>query len=360
MKSQVVADDRGPETAEIRSRPCPECYLCGAAGEPLYEGLTDRLFDAPGIWNLKRCHSPRCGLLWLDPMPLEEDIGRAYANYFTHEAPDHAPQPAQLGWRSRAANLFRSAYLAWRFNYGKDAGKPLRWLFALPILLWRLECDELDIPLRYLAVAEKGRMLDVGCGDGTVVKLAQDLGWNAEGIDFDPEAIANARRNGLNVHAGMLKDQRYSDDSFDLVLMSHVIEHVHDALGTLREIRRIVRPGGMLALMTPNAGSWGQRRFGSHCAQLDPPRHLQLFNGRNLGVLAKRAGFAQTTVSSTLRITHFVFFQSRLIQARGRGNMKSAITRADIAYGRRALLAEMLMRLWDPFAADELLLEARK
>src|ERR1039458_5907464 len=239
---------------EIRSFPCPNCSLCGTGGEPLYEGLKDRLFNAPGDWNLKRCPNPECGLLWLDPMPLEEDIGMAYETYFTHAAPEDMPPPAPPGARRRVAELCRSAYGAWRFNYGDDADKPLRWLFALPILLSRIECDGLDIPLRYLAVPEKGRMLDVGCGDGSVLKLAQELGWNAEGVDFDAQAVNTARRKGLSVRLGGLAKQRYPDESFDLVLMSHVIEHVHDPLATLREVRRVLRVGGTLAVTTPNAG----------------------------------------------------------------------------------------------------------
>jgi SAM-dependent methyltransferase len=345
---------------EIRSRPCPNCSLCGAGGEPLYEGLKDRLFNAPGEWNLKRCPNPKCGLLWLDPMPLEEDIGTAYETYFTHAAMEDAPPPAALGARRRAAELCRSAYRAWRFNCGDDAGKPLRWLFALPILLSRIECDGLDIPLRYLAVPEKGRMLDVGCGDGSVLKLAQELGWNAEGVDFDPQAVDAARRKGLSVRLGGLAEQRYPDESFDLVPMSHVIEHVHDPLATLREVRRVLRAGGTLVITTPNAASWGHRRFGRHWVHLDPPRHLKIFDADSLAALARRAGFGQSAFSSTLRITPFTFAQSRLIRRSGRGDMMHPPTLSALIYGRAATFVEMLMRLRDPLVADELLLEARK
>jgi hypothetical protein len=74
----------------IRSEPCPRCYLCQTAGEMLYEGMRDRLFGAPGEWNLRRCPNRDCGLLRLDPMPLEADIGKAYADYFTHEVAEEA------------------------------------------------------------------------------------------------------------------------------------------------------------------------------------------------------------------------------------------------------------------------------
>jgi SAM-dependent methyltransferase len=360
MKAEAIAANRAPGADEIRSRPCPNCCLCGALGEPLYNGLTDRLFDAPGEWNLKRCSDSNCGLLWLDPMPLEEDIGIAYRTYFTHAAPEGAPPPLPPRRRRRAAEFFRSAYRAWRFNYGDGAGKPFRWLLALPILFSRIECDGLDIPLRYLAATPRGRMLDVGCGDGSIVKLAQDLGWHAEGVDVDPEAVKKARRKGLTVRQGKIERQGYPADSFDLVLMNHVIEHVHDPLGTLTEIRRVLRPGGVAVVTTPNAGSWGHRRFGRYWRGLEPPRHLHIFNGHNLCALTKSAGLAGASISSTLRITGYFFVQSRRVLRFGRGEDGQATTPGDAAIGRVAAFAEMLVRAWDSLAADELLIEACK
>jgi SAM-dependent methyltransferase len=357
-QKNLVVDNSS--AAQIRSRICPECSLCGTRGEPLYAGLTDRLFGVSGEWNLKRCPNTSCGLIWLDPMPLEEDIGKAYASYFTHAAPEDAPPPAPPAAHTRAAELFRSAYRAWRFNCGDGVGKPFRWLLALPIFLSRLECDWLNIPLRYLVIPDKGRMLDVGCGDGSIVKLAEDLGWKAEGVDFDPDAVAAAQRKGLAVHLGKLADQHYPDSSFNLVLMSHVIEHVHDPFATLGEIRRILQKGGTLVVTTPNAGSWGHRHFGCNFVHLDPPRHLQIFNGRNLAALIRRSGFPQSTVSSTLRITSFTFVISRLIRSSGRGNTPWPPSLLSFGYGRAAAAAELLMRVWDPLVADELLLEARK
>jgi SAM-dependent methyltransferase len=358
--NQASATSETSGLREIRSRACPNCLLCATRGEPLYKGLTDRLFKAPGEWNLKRCPNPECALIWLDPMPLEEDIRMAYETYFTHAVPEDAPRPPTPGARQGAVEFCRLAYRAWRFNYGDDAGKPLRWLFALPILLSRIECDGLEIPLRYLAVPEKGRMLDVGCGDGSVLRLAQELGWKAEGVDFDPQAVDAARRKGHTVKAGRLVDQRYAYDAFDLVLMSHVIEHVHDPLETLREVRRVLRDRGTLVITTPNAASWGHHRFGRDWVQLDPPRHLQIFEADSLTGLVKRAGFGRSTVSSTVRTTPFTFVQSPIIRRAGRTDMLRAPDRSEIEYARAYTFIETLMRFWDPLVADELLLEAWK
>ncbi len=85
---QMSSIDVLPETTDIdliRTRPCPNCYLCGEPGELLYDNLEDRLFDAPGKWTLRRCASQDCGLVWLDPMPLEKEISKAYSKYYTHD-----------------------------------------------------------------------------------------------------------------------------------------------------------------------------------------------------------------------------------------------------------------------------------
>jgi 2-polyprenyl-3-methyl-5-hydroxy-6-metoxy-1,4-benzoquinol methylase len=258
------------------------------------------------------------------------------------------------------ANLFRSAYRVWRFDCGDGVGKPLRWLLALPVFLSRIECDGIDIPLRYLAIAEKGRMLDVGCGNGAVLKLAHSLGWQAEGVDFDALAVGAARRKGVTVRLGRLADQHYAADSFDLVHMSHVIEHVHDPLGMLSEIYRILRRGGVLVVATPNGTSWGHRHFHSSWFALDPPRHLHIFNEKGLSSLAQRAGFSQRSLSTTLRATPDVFVQSTLMIQSGRGDMNYSLTRSEARRVHTATLAELIRRIWNPLIAAELLLEARK
>lgn len=69
---------------EIQTEEKSSCYLCASRGKVLYEHLEDRLFGTFGSWTLKQCTGARCGLIWLDPMPTKEEIGKAYLNYYTH------------------------------------------------------------------------------------------------------------------------------------------------------------------------------------------------------------------------------------------------------------------------------------
>ena len=74
----------------IKTRVNHNCIICGSRGEPIYHNLHDRLFDTPGKWNLKRCPNPQCNLVWLDPIPLKDELGKLYENYFTHTAQNHS------------------------------------------------------------------------------------------------------------------------------------------------------------------------------------------------------------------------------------------------------------------------------
>jgi len=264
-------------TDQIRSHPCPSCYLCGAQGELLYEGLHDRLFGAPGAWNFKRCPNPVCGLVWLDPMPYLEDISRAYTFYYTHE-------DEQADTRKRRAFIRSSLDHVYRFL-----------LHATLIQRQRKQ-----LSLMYLDKVRPGRVLDVGCGDGRRLSHLRFLGWDAQGQDPDPKAAARARSTyGLRVHLGPLEKATFPDCSFDAVILNHVIEHVHDPVRLLLECQRVLMAGGSLVAVTPNIEGCGHKLFRTCWRGLEPPRHVYLFSQKTLHELAAKAGFTRCKTWTT-------------------------------------------------------------
>src|ERR1700733_7109688 len=172
----------------IRSFATPSCAFCGCRGRELYQDLIDRLFSAPGQWNLKRCPNPECGELWLDPMPISEDIGKAYETYYTHPSESEHPKPTQLS--QKIVQVIRRGYLAHKYGYesiayGNVPGSFSRCLGLLAYLnpfrrAW------LDFSMMYLTRVQDGRLLEVGCGNGGMLKGLADLGWQVAGVDFDP------------------------------------------------------------------------------------------------------------------------------------------------------------------------------
>lgn len=344
------------DAIQIQTRPAPKCALCGAAGEVLYTGLRDRSFAAPGEWSFRKCPKPDCGLAWLDPLPTEADIGKAYQTYYTH----NQPAPA-ANWIRDAVYAVWKAYLRVRFGYTQGVGAAWRTVFSPLALLHPGGLDELDSAAMYLpAPTSPARLLDVGCGSGVLLARMQSLGWEVDGVEVDPGGVAAARARGVRVFQGQLAEQNFPAHQFNAVYSAHVIEHVHDPVGLLRECFRVLKPGGTLAIITPNLGSWGHKHFGSAWLNLDPPRHLILFNARTLRRAAEGQGYVVERLDTTIRNAWVYGALSRLIARTGRGEMSNLGKPVDLLHGMIFQLRERVLKWFNRDAGDELLLIARK
>ena len=152
----------------------------------------------------------------------------------------------------------------------------------------------------------KIRLLDVGCSSGAFLTIANKLGFQAEGVEPAPQAAQGACSSGLKVHQGFLEDIKFPADTFDIVTMFEVIEHVRDAFSLLNECHRIIKPGGLLMIGTANTDSWTASIMKSHWEYLDISRHgghISFFNPQSISILAERSGFKIDSVK-----THSVSF----------------------------------------------------
>jgi len=340
---------------EIRTQPCPACYLCGGQGSSLYEGLRDRLFGATGNWNLKKCQNPECGLLWLDSMPVEEDIGKAYQNYFTHQ-----DVTALSTWPHRVYRSIKEGYLGHKYGFKKESFTKWKHLLGILIYLHPVRRSGLDYTFMCLPRQHGERLLDVGCGSGSMLKQMQSLGWCVEGVDVDPIALENAKSKGLKVRLGKLEDQMYLNNCFDAITMSHLIEHVYDPLQLLRECHRILKPSGHLLVVTPNSESLGHRMFKDNWLGLDPPRHLHLFTPSALYQLAERAGFSKPKISTMTRGANGSFLASRDIQRTGIHVMDSHQPKFLRIWAEAMSLVEWMISKANPNIGEEIALVAEK
>jgi SAM-dependent methyltransferase len=258
------------------------CPVCGSRERrPFHRDLRDRAFrTAPGTWTLVRC--PSCRSAYLDPRPTPETIELAYRSYYTHGA--GAPPPV-----GRLRRGLANDYLRARWGYDQEPVVPGGRLVPK---LAPSRGALVDREIRHLPAKPGGRLLDVGCGSGAFLAQMAELGWRTQGIDPDPAAVAGAREAGLDVRQATLADLAtgHHAGSFDAITLSHVIEHLHDPGGDLRRIERLLRPGGLVWIATPNLEALGLRRFGADWLGLDPPRHLVLFTRASLERLVLDAG----------------------------------------------------------------------
>lgn len=228
--------------------PCP---LCGSTHHTRLFAHKDFTYETDEeIFAVVRCED--CGMVYLNPRPDEKEMAAYY--------PEEFYQTTQT-----AAGVFAD-------KVERLAAK------------WKMVKD-----------FPAGRALDVGCGKGEFLFLLQRHGWNVEGLEFSPTP---ANLFDLPIRRGTLDDAKFPSDSFDLVTLWAVFEHLHHPKTYLAEIRRILRPGGRSLILIPNfkslPGWWMQHD--------DIPRHLLMFTEKTFDRMARESGFAviKTTFSDDI------------------------------------------------------------
>ena len=227
------------------------CNTCGATDIQVLPRLSSFLFLPPEHYAAQCQH---CGLVFLIPQPAQQELDALYASASYY---DRSPL---VGGRETIA----------------------------PHLVERLAALERRL-------GHKGRFLDVGCALGTFVAYAAQQGWEAEGVDVSAWSTKQARTQGLKVATGTLKAQKYATASFDVAHSSHMLEHVPDPLTTLKEMCRILRADGLLALEVPQELGciYESVRTGLHMRPEPetPNPHLYFFTRNTLPIALERAGF---------------------------------------------------------------------
>jgi SAM-dependent methyltransferase len=226
--------------------PCP---LCGGWNHRQRFVARDRLVGRPGAFPVVQCAG--CGLTFLNPRPTPDSLGAYYPDIY----------------------------------YPLDAEPAHSALAIAHGLLSRVET--------WLSRTDKGhvRLLDVGCGTGLFLHLAQQRGLRVKGIELSGSAAAYARHNyALDVQEGTVESVELAPQSFDIITMWHVLEHLPDPVATLRHLDAALAPGGLLLAGVPNIGSLEARIFGRRWFSLDAPRHLTHFSPATLAMAAAKAG----------------------------------------------------------------------
>ncbi len=134
------------------------------------------------------------------------------------------------------------------------------------------------------------RMLEIGCSVGATLQAAEERGWQAHGVDVSRSAVAACTSRGLQATVVGACELPFDDGRFDVVCAWHVIEHVEEIRQTLREWTRVLRPGGLLVIETPDAECPKARRLGARYRKFWAPEHTYTFSRRSLEAFFREAG----------------------------------------------------------------------
>lgn len=139
---------------------------------------------------------------------------------------------------------------------------------------------------------DRGKLLEVGSGLGFLLDYFRKDGWEVMGVEPNEGLNRYARKSlNLDVLPVILPEAKFSDASFDVVLMMHVIEHVPDPTDTLREIHRVLKPGGMLVMETPRYDTLMFKLLGARERSLSCEGHIYFFTSRTLDEIARKTGY---------------------------------------------------------------------
>lgn len=251
--------------APLQDLHCPICGTQAGDLSPWLEIPVDVKTGQPiGSGRLVWC--PACDVGLMRRRPTAEEVRASYemAAYYTHGQSHFPDVRASLAERVLVK-------LAWLTDHGRmmDAD----WLLTLQ--------------------PQAKRILDIGCGGGDLVATLAGSGRSLHGVEPDAEARKSAAARGVAVAAGTAEaiPPGTAVQRFDLVLMTHVLEHCADPGLALRNVRALLAPGGGFYCEVPNCAALHFQTYAEISEMLDVPRHVHFLTGRSLRRLMERNGF---------------------------------------------------------------------
>ena len=144
----------------------------------------------------------------------------------------------------------------------------------------------------------RGALFDIGAATGFFLAIAARFGFSVSGVEISAYAADAARKKGIDVTTGTLVDLPKESGPYDVVTMLDVIEHLSDPCAELARVHAFLKPGGILIINTPDAGSLYARLLGSHWHLFVPPEHLVYFNRHSMRTALEQTGYRVISIST--------------------------------------------------------------
>lgn len=149
-----------------------------------------------------------------------------------------------------------------------------------------------------------GKILDIGCSVGQFLKMGKDLGYEVLGLELNEGAAQYAEKNfGVKVERKLLNECNFQDNSFDIISMFGVIEHLPDPVGVMEDVYRILKPGGVFIGICPNVDSLVCMALHQLSRTFTGRLHLSYFSEKTLRYLFDKVGFKNENIQVMNRYT---------------------------------------------------------
>ncbi|SHK37299.1 Methyltransferase domain-containing protein [Desulfatibacillum alkenivorans DSM 16219] len=260
----LLSDGAGgikPEFAE----PVEKCPVCGC-------GQSELWFKKQGF-EFRRCKNTSvCGHIFGNPQINEDALNDCYRG--AGEGGECAEVSANDLWIEVLLSQANASY---------DKGKYQRGIDAMQTAL---------------GTDKPGRVLDIGCSIGHFLALAKEAGWDAVGLELNEKAVAYATKElGLDVRPQLLDEAGFPPESFDVVTLWGVIEHLKRPVEVISQIAEILKPGGILLTFCPNGASMVCRVLREHAATFDGRNHPSYFTPQSIKYVMEQSGLENIAIS---------------------------------------------------------------
>ncbi len=233
------------------------CEICGSKETHFRYSKNDKFGIELQPFTVAECAS--CGLTFINPRPVSSEIGKFYPDHYQWKEGD-SQEP--LGFAAKLEKAYRYHQLG----------------------------TEIKRMVRH-GVKAPAKILDIGCGTGDRLALLRKEGFEVFGVETSEQALYAKHHFKQPVFHGLLQDARYESNQFDAIVLYNVLEHIHRPKEILKEIRRILKPGGKLVVEVPNNQSLQARCLKGRWAAADVPRDLYYFDESVLTRLLRDSGF---------------------------------------------------------------------
>jgi 2-polyprenyl-3-methyl-5-hydroxy-6-metoxy-1,4-benzoquinol methylase len=265
---------------------CPYCAASDIKKTDYDWVVRDELLS---IYNCK------CGYSFLNPRPSRDSIGSFYEDYGLHRLYDDVDS---VSYKIKNYLLERGG--------GYRGSHDILMTFLAPNLIQWLVPDK----------SGSKDLLDVGAGGGKVMLYYKKHGWDVKGTEFSPKAVENAKKCGLDMRMGDIKDAGYAPESFDVILLNHVLEHMYDPFDALKVCFTLLKPGGKLFLNVPNISSIERVIFGTEWNSWSIPVHFSHFSRGFLRGVLKETGYEITQERCCNHYADLISYNKKLFQGR--------------------------------------------